>query len=258
MKNVAAEGPRLVLYADEFTPGNALRPVVEMRAVYYTFENFPEWWRCRQEGWMTLGCLRTQKIEELECGMSTLMVAILDIFFNGRFPLDVGITLKSQGEDFTLRIPRVSTVVADFKQFQQFYKSMGAGGALPCFLCMNVVQEHGERSLGVQDRPSLVKMQDATIERCKPHSARTIWVLCDLLSQASATMGSTRFRTLQQAAGFNFAPKSLLWCRRLGKYLDPVDTAYIDIGHTVPCGGRRSGAVWQAVAPLGDPVNHAS
>ena len=138
MKNVAAEGPRLVLYADEFTPGNALRPDSGRStcAVYYTFENFPEWWRCRQEGWMTLGCLRTQKIEELECGMSTLMVAILDIFFNGRFPLDVGITLKSQGEDFTLRIPRVSTVVADFKHSTSLWGLVEHSNILQVYECV--------------------------------------------------------------------------------------------------------------------------
>ena len=74
---------RVVLYADEVRPGNALRPD-EGRlylGVYWGVMEFPEWFRNSPNGWLPLCYVRSTALEQLEAGLSELMVSLLGVFF---------------------------------------------------------------------------------------------------------------------------------------------------------------------------------
>ena len=75
---------RVVLYADEVRPGNALRPD-EGRlylGVYWSVMEFPEWFRASPKGWLPLCDLRSTALQQLEAGLSELMVSLLGVFFS--------------------------------------------------------------------------------------------------------------------------------------------------------------------------------
>eukprot|EP00973_Karenia_brevis_P029098 4014283-Karenia_brevis.AAC.1 len=67
-------GAELVIYADEFTPGNVLRPDKgrQALAIYWSLNGFPSWWQARNSaGWFYFGLLATRVVETLEAEVST-------------------------------------------------------------------------------------------------------------------------------------------------------------------------------------------
>ena len=68
-------GLRIVIFVDEFTPGNVLRPDRgrAMQHVLWAFVDWPEWVLCRATSWLTFGCIRTSLLASLPGGMSNFM-----------------------------------------------------------------------------------------------------------------------------------------------------------------------------------------
>ena len=75
---------RIVMYIDEIKPGNVLRPDKGRATpcVYWTFLEFPEWFRRRAIGWMSLAFVRTAIVLEFPGQVSGLMRALLHKLFS--------------------------------------------------------------------------------------------------------------------------------------------------------------------------------
>jgi hypothetical protein len=74
---------QLVLYGDELTPGNVLRPDKGRQALcfYYTFIQWPTWLLPFKDGWLALGALQTKTLAKVDGGCSALVAIILQLFF---------------------------------------------------------------------------------------------------------------------------------------------------------------------------------
>ena len=57
---------RLAFYSDETTPGNVLRPDVanrrKVQCIYWTFMEWPYWFRARPSGWLPFGYVEVRGI----------------------------------------------------------------------------------------------------------------------------------------------------------------------------------------------------
>ena len=70
---------RLVLYADEVTPGNVLRPDAGRKfwAIYWTVCEFPEFFRRSEDSWFTVATIRSKFLETIPGGLSAVMKEFL-------------------------------------------------------------------------------------------------------------------------------------------------------------------------------------
>ena len=76
MGNCTGNDPlRLILFVDEFRPGNVLRPDAGRctQNILWCFADWPDWYLSRSGAWLTLGCLRSTHVVNIEGGMSGLM-----------------------------------------------------------------------------------------------------------------------------------------------------------------------------------------
>jgi hypothetical protein len=75
-KCLAGRENHISIYSDEFTPGDAFRPdanqVLKQQSVYFTFHEFPEWFRNRMLGWLPIGFMRcfSQRLAHLSISCS--------------------------------------------------------------------------------------------------------------------------------------------------------------------------------------------
>ena len=83
----ATNPAELILYNDETTPGNQLRPdnAREQMCMYYSFKQFPDWFRSRKFGWFFFSSLKTSILETVVGGLSTLIAVVLKVFFMATF-----------------------------------------------------------------------------------------------------------------------------------------------------------------------------
>ena len=79
----SAQGPlRIVLYIDEVTPGNPLRPDKgrSTQSIYWRFADWPQWALRRAGAWLLFGVVRSSLVSELQAGESGLMRHVMKIF----------------------------------------------------------------------------------------------------------------------------------------------------------------------------------
>lgn len=91
---------RLVIYIDEFRPGNVLRPDAgrATQNILWAFVDWPEWVLCKSDSWLTFGCLRSVVLSSLPGGVSHLMKKVLLTFFGVGGPnFGTGVALPGRG-----------------------------------------------------------------------------------------------------------------------------------------------------------------
>jgi hypothetical protein len=105
--DVSPPTARIALYLDEVVPGNALRPDKGRAylAVYWTFIDFPSWFRSSQNGWFNLCFVPHNAITDLPGEHSELVTTLLKLFWSPS-PNDFnfarsGIRLKSNLDEAT-------------------------------------------------------------------------------------------------------------------------------------------------------------
>ena len=79
-----SQGLRIVLYIDEYRPGNILRPDKgrATQNIFWVFTGWPQWLLSRVDAWMLFGCLRSSVLASLPGGTSNLMRRVLKVFFS--------------------------------------------------------------------------------------------------------------------------------------------------------------------------------
>ena len=80
-----AAGPaRVVLYVDEATPGNQLRPnkARSYYAIYWIIAEYPDWFRSRHGGWHDLCQIKVSTVEDIPGGISAVTSKVLELFWS--------------------------------------------------------------------------------------------------------------------------------------------------------------------------------
>ena len=74
-KCIQGQVGRIALYVDEVVPGNNLRPD-HARAFYawfWTFLEWPHWYRSRQFGWLDLCVMKAKDVDAIPGGVSAIL-----------------------------------------------------------------------------------------------------------------------------------------------------------------------------------------
>ena len=132
---------RIIVYVDELTPGNALRPEKSrtLQSIYWAFADWPQHVLSRSAAWLIFGTLRSTVVDKIPGGMSRLMRMVLRTFFSpSGSSFAKGVSIQLAGGGSMIVTGQFYGFLADEKAHNQIVGSKGASGTKPCLTCKNV------------------------------------------------------------------------------------------------------------------------
>ena len=228
----------IVLYLDEITPGNPLRPdnKRKMTAFYASFLQLGGFLRV-EEAWLTLGILRSSIVKDVKGGMSGVLRSLLrDMFLGPRSLRTGGIVVHG-----TILFAKFGRLLGDEAAGKSVWSVKGAAGTRPCLDCKNVVSiatDRKESLIDFDDAHYLVDISCPDVARFDPMSNEELWRSHDILSRMKTTPGITRaeFENVEKASGVVFNPDGLMADLELRAHVKPSSNAR-DPMHTVLANG---------------------
>ena len=247
MSNIVADGKtlRIVLFIDEFRPGNVLRPDSGRATnnIFWTFAEFPQWLLRRADAWFTFGCIRSKIAGQIPGCVSGLMKHVLLTFFAESGPsFETGVTIVNGSEAMLVRAV-FGGFLGDEKGLKEAFASKGPGGTKPCLSCKNIVQ-----FLDVSQDPYLCDI--ATLpDRFDSATDGDIWAIAAKLSTTAS--GGTRadLERQEQSFGLNYEPCGIMFDDRCRRHVKPVTGWLRDYLHVFLVSGIAN-IVQQAVVAL--------
>lgn len=233
---IAAGSPLdAIVYLDEVTPGNILRPDNQRKfwAIYISFRNFGADLLCREELWLPIAMIRTTVVHRIPGGISHAMRLLLrSIFVEPCKFASVGVALQ-------LDVPRLATgrlsnLIADESALKSVLCSKGAAGIRPCAICRNIVMLGSNLTEG-QDYLKEISCSDAAA--FDKATDQDIWDAFDLLRRQKPTMAKSAFQRVERAAGFTFHEQSLLGDLELRAFVKPASAHTMDWMHNILVNG---------------------
>ena len=209
---------RIVLYADEITPGNVLRPGNPRKiwGIYWSIVEFGATCLSGELGWHTLCCIRSQRVKDLS--LTCIVRHLLKTFE----PFEIGVVLTSVTR---LVVARVAIALADEAALKNMFEFKGASGILPCPFCSNVVL----RSSELHEFDGTLKPHSVTsLEGCVQHTDDSVVAIIRRLRSQMAVLTKKKFEDLQKSLGFNFVPDGILDGEVLG-----ITALHFDWAHCV-------------------------
>jgi hypothetical protein len=129
----------IIMYMDEFTPGNNLRPDKgrSMQAAYCNLFQFPMWFLRDSATWFSLAYITSRSMADTGLSEAHLLRELLTYVLSlGVAPGSCDLRYKCNGRLVCLRL-RFRTYLADCKSLFHFAGSRGAAGITPCPVCVN-------------------------------------------------------------------------------------------------------------------------
>ena len=228
---VTAGGPLgAVVYLDEVTPGNVLRPDNRRRfwAIYLGIREFPPRALYREQFWLPLAVLRTNMAHEVRGGISYCFRALLNSVLLAPCNMAaIGVAVDLGSGPRLVRL-QVKHILADEAALKAVWCSKGAAGVRPCMLCRNVV---ALRSNLVEGQDYLVDVACSDSSKFHESSDADIWEAWDRLAAEHGRMTKGAFASLEKASGFSYHPDALLSDHGLRRLLGPASCTTMDWLH---------------------------
>jgi len=154
---------RIALYHDGITPGNINRHDKGRAyvAVYWTFLDFPAWFRATEFGWFSALHIPETILGTIAGGASKLMEIVLSMFWGGAGTHDMALTGMrvrcgkaepappsedapvggevAPAEEFSFKAS-FACFIADEKAVKELAMCKGASGTKMCIMCQNLVR----------------------------------------------------------------------------------------------------------------------
>ena len=220
----------IILYTDETTPGNQLHvdQQRELCCFYWTFAQFPKWFRARASGWLILGFIKTTELKHVKGGLSGLCAQVLRVFWSPKsFNFLFGMRLPIQGGHWHLRA-KLLCFVQDGLADKKVCSVKGASGIKVCIACKNIVQCDPK---AVKDDKWRVHYALAKPHQFDRHTPATFFEMVDKLAQAHGTIPKGLFEKLEKECGINYDPHSILCDQYARAIFNPIDHIYKDPMH---------------------------
>ena len=209
-----------ILYLDEVTPGNVLKPDNHRKfwAIYLGFRQVEANMLYREEMWLPVAMLRTTIAHKV--GVSYCVRQLL------RSMLLEPTRLASTGCAIQLSSPTllrlaISNILADEAALKSTWCNKGAGGHRCCFFCRNVVSLHADLTSG-QDY--IVDVSCSKPDRFDRASDSDIWAAFDRLAREKNVLGQGRFEALEKAVGITYDDTCLLADQELRRHVKPTSS----------------------------------
>ena len=242
----------IVLYVDEIRPGNILRPDYgrATQNIFWTFSEFPEWFLKRDDGWFTVGGLRTAMLQNIGCDMSSLMTRVLHTFWNpagANFQTTGGMFVV--GNEHVIVKSRFAGFLGDEKAIKEVFASKGPGGTKPCLSCKNVVQHMDEF---LEPDGYLVSVKTADPSRFDSATDDDVFEMADHLRARVGVGSKQAFEDLQQHLGLNYVADGILYDGHCRQLVRPVSGWYRDWMHVMCVAGVANIELEQVIHALRD------
>jgi hypothetical protein len=220
----------VVLYCDEITPGNVLRPdnARKVHAFYFSFRELGKEVLCHAEAWLPVALLRANAVKTIVGKLSCAMRMLLRRFFVGPMALQTaGVTLELP-DGPSLFFCRLGNILGDESALKSLWSSKGAAGLLPCILCKNICT----RFLHEHDASGyLQELSCAEVEQLDLSSSADIWQKVDTLAARHAISTRAEFDQLEKAYGITHCPTGLLSDQALREIVGPAEVHTYDSMH---------------------------
>lgn len=226
---------RLVVYADEVTPGNPMAHSNKRKiwVFYFSFLEFGRLLLQDEYAWLCNVVKRSVEVNKLSGGVSQLMAIALRLFFGDlTFDLSLGgIVLQSpEGEQVRL-FATLSMVLQDGGAHKHIWHCKGDTGSKMCMLCRNLLSRRST-VLGEDGNPLLTcsVIFESELDFATDADIRgTLLRLAEDHGRVTATL----FGLKEQACGFKFEPHGVLMDPKLTRVMRPVSQYCHDWMHTV-------------------------
>ena len=241
---------RFLLYADEITPGNPLRPDNKRKqtAIYCSFLEFGAS-LSSEYSWLTLGVVRGTVLKTINGGLSGAMRCLVRSMFIGDSSIGSAGILLPTGSIFFCKYHRF---ISDEAAGKAIFSTKGAAGIRPCMSCKNVVKRDDEGKSLLEYDPSGYLVD---ITCCDPSKFDGItdsdsFAAYDSLT-AMVAAGARRADVdrAEKANGFTVDPYGIMSDLEVREIMKP-STYVRDPMHIMLCGGVMNcefGALFRAL-----------
>ena len=200
-----------------------LHPPGKFHAFYYTFKDFGQAGLCREDLWFTVCCLRSNKVNQLDGGLSALTKEVVQLF--NQFRTGLLLTFPNErGNEREFLFAQVRCLVGDEGALKSMYSVKGASGTIPCLFCWNIVQARS--TLAEHDSSGYLQPHTCTnVDLIKSRSDADFANAALLLTTEKTRRNKKDFETLEQSLGINFCKEGVLFSPSC--HLKPIaDTMY--------------------------------
>jgi len=223
MSNNTARRLRLILYLDELTPGNVIRPD-NRRKLYVWYISFVEFkLHLRNEAlWLPVAAIRSTILSTVVGGLSSASRALFKAMLEERPSVLLTGALVNV-PDPTLLQAELKVYLGDEPAVKGIWSVKGFAGIKPCLFCSNIVKKTSElRRL----HPWLKTIVEENKDLFQPNRNEDLWNAQAHLAAQSALLTKTALDTLEKACGQNFCPQGVLADRDLRNYAKPLDSQF--------------------------------
>ena len=174
--------------------------------------------------WFTTAILRTNKVQQLEGGVSALSRVVVQMFQ----PLKRGILLTFRTGNRKFFFGTMKVLVADEAALKAMWAVKGAAGTLPCLMCWNLVQQRG--GLHLEDTTGkLVPHTCTDLSKILARTDEDFKTAAKHLASEKLRRNKKRFEQLEQSMGINYVPTGMLFDEELD--LKPIAHTMYDWLH---------------------------
>ena len=215
---------RMLLYADECTPGNILN-VDYPRKVFVAHASVHEFGPSilkLSAAWLPIALLRTKQLEKVSGGMAALWTEILKQTFldddvGSGFVVDLGEDLGQQALYFSC-----GNFVLDGDAVRGIFGCKGGNPKCPCLACLNVVSDPALAGDGI------VHSSTTDVRLFRFASDEDLWRKADRLA---APMTNADLQRLSVASGMNYIKEGFLYAHELRPVVKPATSLMFDPMH---------------------------
>ena len=227
-----------VVYHDEVTPGNALRPANNRKfhAFYISFLELGL--NLREEtSWLPVAMLRSLIVNQVIGGLSSVVASLLKESFNG--PGGFRCELNLMGRQ-CLMTAVFGRFLFDEAALKSTFNSKGASGLRPCMFCKNVLmKEHNVLNHDVHNYFVDICEGDASLFDAA--SDADVWAQFDSLKEQknSGSFNREQWKELTKAAGLSLNENGVLR-EDMRNIVLPISSCTYDSMHSFFQGGIAS------------------
>jgi len=244
----------LILYVDEVTPGNPLRPQSDRKfqAIYWFVFEWPMWLLTRTASWPVFGILKSCNVDEIPGGISGFWCRVLDVFFGVAREHNFNIGVKIRTETTCITYTGVyGGTLADEKALNEVHDYKGAAGTTPCMDCPTLVNTRNDDILP----EGAVGIHTTTLPAAR-YSDGDIWAVADMLKDLIAAGRSVK--TAEQHQGLKYNAHGLLFNPCMRAVHRPTLHYLRDWMHVTVSGGTVNvelGLLWGELKRINVPLS---
>ena len=226
-----------MLYHDEFTPGQVLKPdnARKTTAFYFSFLQFGDCLRS-EYAWLQCCVVRHTVAGKVAGGMTCICKMVLRSFFCGDESFAAGCVLRVP--DATLVFGKLLCLIADESAIKHTYATKGASGLVPCMKCKNVVLIGHDI---LENDASGYFVDLSATSGFDLATDADIWAKFDkITSMKTAGATAAALQQMEKALGINCVPNGILADEELRSHVLPIKHTAYDSMHCLFSNGIAS------------------